>query len=74
MAKTTAAPTQAPKLAYKLRSVAGMTEIGYDRLRAYIDSGELKAKRDRGANGEPVGPYRILHEDLQEFLRSMHDA
>lgn len=74
MAKPVTDTAPPRKLAYKLRTAAEMTEIGYDRLRAYIDSGDLKAKRDRDSKGEPIGPYRILHGDLQEFLHSLHDA
>lgn len=68
----TAAPPQ--QLAYKVREAAALTSFGYDRLLAYIDSGALKAKRDVDADQRPVGPYRILHRDLIEFLDGLPDA
>lgn len=71
-AATAAAPPQ--KLAYKLKEVADITSIGYDRLRAHIDSGALRAKRYEGADGNLVGPFLVRHADLENFLDSLPDA
>ena len=72
MAKAPAPPTQ--KLAYKLREAAEITSIGYDRLRAHIEAGDLAAKRNEGKDGELVGPFLVLHEDLKAFLANLPNA
>ena len=73
MARTTTEPNP-PKMAYKLREAAELTSFGYDKLRECIAAGRLKAKRDLDASGEPVGPFIILHRDLEDFLNALVDA
>lgn len=70
--KSPAAP--APKLAYKISEATEVTPFGRDKLREYIASGRLKARRDLDTSGEPVGPFIILHADLVAFLDSLEAA
>ena len=70
----TAPATKPAKMAYKLREVSELTSIGYGRLRAYIDTGELKAKRDRDEDQNPKGPFIVLGRDLATFLDALSDA
>lgn len=74
MATSQALTAKPVKMAHKLREVSEITSIGYDRLRAYIDSGELKAKRNRNEDGEPKGPFIVMARDLESFLDSLPDA
>lgn len=74
MARTTT-ESNPPKMAYKLREAAELTSFGYDKLRECIAAGRLKAKRDLDPKtGEPVGPFIILHRDLEDFLNALVDA
>jgi hypothetical protein len=63
-----------PRLAYKPREAAELTPYGYERLLEFIRSGELPARQRKNADGEPVGPFIILHEDLVKFLQSIPAA
>lgn len=62
------------RLAYKPREAAELTPYGYDRLLEFIRSGELRASRRQDKDGQPVGPFIILHDDLVKFLENIPAA
>jgi hypothetical protein len=64
------APAQVgAKLAYSVRDAIALTPYGYDSLLAFIESGQLPARR--ADTGKGKGKYVILHEDLVEFLKNL---
>lgn len=65
------APAQ--KLAYGVADIEALTPYGYDRLLAFIASGQLPARRAKGKNGKP-GKFVILHRDLEKFLENLDEA
>lgn len=66
-----ATKTAPQKLGYSLREAAELTPFGYDRLRAFIDDGQLKARRAENEDGKPAGKFIVLHDDLKAFLESL---
>lgn len=60
-----------PRLAHSVREAAEITPFGYERLLGFINAGELPARRNRDADGNPVGPFVILHADLVKFLENL---
>lgn len=73
MADTQVDTQAGAKLAYSVREATQLTPYGYDRLLAYIKSGELPARISRGVDGKS-GKFVILHDDLVEFLKSLPEA
>jgi hypothetical protein len=61
-------------LAYKPRDLVALTPWSYQTILEFIHAGELPAKRRRDKDGQPVGPFLVMHDDLVAFLDAIPEA
>ena len=62
-------------LSYNMAGAVEATGLSDKRLKRAIGSGELRARKtNRAENGDPVGNWVILADDLRDFLRNLPAA